>query len=421
MSSTIALVQSTSASRVGRVQRALAGVRAHVDDLHRWHPAAVDALLHADDLERGVALGAWRGAPAEQDGAVVLRSPGRDAPGVVPRVAFVLVGAVVLLVDDHEPEIVERCEDGRARADDDPRLAAADPPPLVAARPLAEAGVQHGDDIAEALLEAVHDLRGESDLGHEHEHGAAGLERRARGAQVHLGLAAAGHAVQQERPAPALARALDPRQCGELLLGGRRLLRRARTDGVARRAPSLVGRLDHDEPAPLERAQPREVVAGGARAAQREALEQLALRRRELGVLIGFRLREARPEALARLAVRRLDELQRAGRRGGDVVGHPPCHRHELHGGAALLDRLDRLQLLGRHVRLFGARDDDPADRSVRQRDPHHRADRRAALVEVVQLAGQPARRHERHDLGDGRHPPQSGGSAMHPFSLRIR
>ena len=47
----------------------------------------------------------------------------RDVAGVVARVAFVLVGGVVLLVDDDQTEVFDRREHGRARADADPRLA----------------------------------------------------------------------------------------------------------------------------------------------------------------------------------------------------------------------------------------------------------------------------------------------------------
>ena len=42
--------------------------------------------------------------PDQQRGARLRRAPGRHAARVVARVALVLVGGVVLLVDDHEPE-----------------------------------------------------------------------------------------------------------------------------------------------------------------------------------------------------------------------------------------------------------------------------------------------------------------------------
>ena len=60
----------------------------------------------------------------------------------------------MLLVDHDQPEVADRREDGRARADRDARLARAQPPPLVVALALAERGVQQRDRVAEARLEA---------------------------------------------------------------------------------------------------------------------------------------------------------------------------------------------------------------------------------------------------------------------------
>ena len=49
----------------------------------------------------------------------------------------------MLLVDHDQPEVVERREHGRARADAHARLAAAQPPPLVVALALRQPRVQH--------------------------------------------------------------------------------------------------------------------------------------------------------------------------------------------------------------------------------------------------------------------------------------
>jgi hypothetical protein len=84
----------------------------------------------------------------------------------------------VLLVDHDQPEVGDRREDRRARADRDARLAAAQPPPLVVSLALAERGVQQRDGVAETRLEATDRLRGERDLGHQHDHSLAALERR---------------------------------------------------------------------------------------------------------------------------------------------------------------------------------------------------------------------------------------------------
>ena len=147
-------------------------------------------------------------------------APLGDQPRVVARVALVLVGAVVLLVDDDEPEVGDRREDRAARPDADARLAGAQAAPLVVALPRAELGVQDRDGVAEARHEAVDHLRRQADLGHEDQHAAPLGQRLGGGAQVDLGLAGAGDAVQEQaagrlgadlgqrpRPAPPAGRA----------------------------------------------------------------------------------------------------------------------------------------------------------------------------------------------------------------------
>ena len=178
-----------------RVQRVV--VPAHVDDLHGRQALAVDALAQRQVRQLAPGLRARGRRPADQRRVVVGGPPARDEPRVVARVALVLERRVVLLVDDHEPEVVHRREHRRARPDRHPRLAAAQPQPLVEALALGQPGVQQRHRVAEARLEARDGLRRQRDLGDEHDHAAAALERRLRRAQVDLGLARAGDAVQQ--------------------------------------------------------------------------------------------------------------------------------------------------------------------------------------------------------------------------------
>ena len=78
----------------------------------------------------------------------------------------------MLLVDADDAERRQRREDGRARADDDRRLAGDDPLALVAPLGLGEAGVEHRDAVAEARAEAAERLRRQRDLRHEHDRAA---------------------------------------------------------------------------------------------------------------------------------------------------------------------------------------------------------------------------------------------------------
>ena len=69
-----------------------------------------------------------RGGGREQHGrAVPAGAQHGDGAGVVARVGVLLVGRLVLLVDHDQPEVGDRREQGRARADHDRRLAAHDP------------------------------------------------------------------------------------------------------------------------------------------------------------------------------------------------------------------------------------------------------------------------------------------------------
>src|SRR5262249_22757334 len=102
----------------------------HVDDLDRRKLPPVDAAGELQPVQGVPALRPWRSAAAEQDGA----GPGGTAAGdlacVVARIALLLVGGVVLLVDHDQTWVGDRREDGGARPDADPRLARAQPPPL---------------------------------------------------------------------------------------------------------------------------------------------------------------------------------------------------------------------------------------------------------------------------------------------------
>ena len=161
----------------------------------------------------------------------------------------------MLLVDHDQPEVGDRREHGRARADGDPRLAGPQPPPLVVALALAERRVQQRHRVAEPSLEAGDGLRRQRDLRHQHDHPAPARERLRARAQVDLGLARPGDAVQQLRAA------LPDGGDRGVLLG--RELHRAVGGRVGPRRPPPRPRRDRDQPAHLEPPQRPAVVAGG--------------------------------------------------------------------------------------------------------------------------------------------------------------
>ena len=222
-----AVEQHDRLARVGDAPRACAGAaRAPASRMSTISTGGSDApSTRAGSRRRGswcTLSGRGVADAGDEHRPGVARAPRGDAARVVARVALVLVAGVVLLVDDDQAEVGQRREDRRAGPHADPRRTAAQAHPLVVALAVGELGVQDGDGVAEARDEARHDLRGQRDLGDEHEHRPPLLERRARGVQVDLGLARAGHALQQQQRA-GLGRG-DRLQRGGLVGGQRRRL-----------------------------------------------------------------------------------------------------------------------------------------------------------------------------------------------------
>ena len=122
----------------------------------------------------------------------------RDVAGMIFRRLIGFEGALVLLVDDDQSYMVKRGEDGGTRADDDARRSFGDALPGVDALPRRKPGVDEGDAaVGKARGEAADGLRGERDLGHQHEDGLAVGKHLLHEFQNDVGLAAAGDAVQQ--------------------------------------------------------------------------------------------------------------------------------------------------------------------------------------------------------------------------------
>ncbi len=200
-----------------RRRERVTGLPAQVDDLHRRQPAG-DAPAELEPLERRPALGPRRRRPEDRDGALERCALDRDRAGVVARIGLLLVGRVLLLVDDDQAEPVHRREDRRAGADDDPRLAGDDPRTFVAALGVGERRVQDRDPVAEAGPHAADRLRCERDLRNENDGAEAALEDGGAGLEVDLRLPRAGRAPEQEGAPAAVDRADDPRDRRLLLV-----------------------------------------------------------------------------------------------------------------------------------------------------------------------------------------------------------
>ena len=256
-----------------RRRERIAGLAAHVHDGHRRKRRAQPAP-ELETLEPRPALRPRRRRAVQRHGALERGPLGRHRAGVVARVGFLLVGRIVLLVHADKSEPRQRREHGRARADDDRRRSLGDALPLVPPLRLRQARMQHRDPLAEPGPEAAERLRRERDLGDEHDRAAPPLERRCARLKVHLRLAAAGRAVEQEVAAARLDRGGDPRQGGPLRLAelGRLVL-----------APERIlaaGRLRLAAARRLRRCDERERAGGRGAVVLRRPQRQVDERRR---------------------------------------------------------------------------------------------------------------------------------------------
>ena len=140
--------------------------------------------------------------PSRHDALLHLRAHDRDIARVIARRFLLFVGSLVLFIDDDQSEILERREDGAARADHDPRAAGLNLVPFIVPLAFGQMAVQDRDHLlrfGEAALESLDRLRRERNFRDEHDGRFSAREGRTDRLQINLRLAAAGHAVEQNR------------------------------------------------------------------------------------------------------------------------------------------------------------------------------------------------------------------------------
>ena len=175
----------------------------HVHDLHLGQGATGDAVAHLQQrviaAQRArIGVDGGRRAAQHQRRALQTAALPRHLARVVAGMRLGLVGLLVLLVDHDQPQALHRREHRRARPNDHARLALADPAPFVVFFALRQPGVQHCSGVAKAHTEPAHHLRRQRDLRHQYDGALAAQQRLPHRVQVHLGLARAGDAMQQE-------------------------------------------------------------------------------------------------------------------------------------------------------------------------------------------------------------------------------
>ena len=111
---------------------------------------------------------------------------------------LLLVAALMLLVDNDQGKVSKGRKGSAAHADKHLCRACAHPVPHVAALVLRQLAVRHCDIIPEPGLKALHQLRRQRNLRHEHQHLTSCVHRMRRRTQVNLCLTAARNALQQK-------------------------------------------------------------------------------------------------------------------------------------------------------------------------------------------------------------------------------
>jgi hypothetical protein len=179
---------------------------AQVDQFHRGEGSAGDPTGQRQVTQlaaAGPVIGGHRrrGTPQQDDRPGHLPTQQGKVAGMVAEALGLLVARLVFLVDDDDAGRRQRGEERGAGADDDGGLAAGDAAPGIVALAVGESGMQNGDlspAPGETGTKAAHQLRGQGDLGNQHEGCTPPLQGIFNGPQIDFGLAAAGDAVQEE-------------------------------------------------------------------------------------------------------------------------------------------------------------------------------------------------------------------------------
>ena len=220
--------------RKRRVAGHLLGDAVHVDEAHLRQGAPADPRGHgkapvASTLGLVPAFQRRGGRAQDHGSAFELAAIDREVARRVTGAFLALVGRVVLLVDHDQPEARHGAEHRQPRAEHDVGAAQVGRQPVLEPLCRGETAVQGHDQAArKALGKSGFELRSQVDFRHQHQRLSPALQHAGDGAQVDLGLAAAGAAVQQDGPTMLVLQAVER----GLLLG--RQLRHLRCRSVGR-------------------------------------------------------------------------------------------------------------------------------------------------------------------------------------------
>ena len=140
-------------------------------------------------------------------------------PGMITRIGLRFVSGFLFFVNNHAAKVVQWRKHCGSGANDHPCLAALDPAVLVIPLRCRQAAVHDCHLIPEIQAEFFQHLRGQRDFRHQQDGVFPLVQRVLDEANIHLGFAAAGNAVQQRcLGLAALLQLLQPQKGGLLLL-----------------------------------------------------------------------------------------------------------------------------------------------------------------------------------------------------------
>ena len=206
------------------------------------------------------------------------------------------------------------------------------------------------------------------------------------GSQVDLGLARAGHSLQEESLGRRMlvGESFPKRFTRRVLIGGeRRRVRRGGADGMPGGAPRPRAALERHQPAGLQATQgarPQLDRRGRTGVPQRGQQAALAVGQPDLGVAQGrfAGSGELGDEHAAGSGPARCPggehQRERPGGSRAVLAGHPVGQRHEIRAQAGADDRLGLGQPLRLELGVFGQFDDDAERALGPERHPQQRA-----------------------------------------------
>ena len=126
-----------------------------------------------------------------------MRAHHRHVAGVIMRAVILLVGLVVLFIDDDQAQIGIGQKQRRARADHDRRLAGCDRGPIALPRARRQFRMPFQRTHAETLGEAIEELSGQRDLRHQDQRLLSAPDDFRNRLEIDFRLARTGDAVEQ--------------------------------------------------------------------------------------------------------------------------------------------------------------------------------------------------------------------------------